>query len=173
MTLCIHFSIHILNIYLLLSLTFPFPTCKRFPIKIYRVYFVSVFKQFHWHIYPDAPGLFCEWVPLIVHIVWAVCKLCWFNFDALAQGNAYEPTNKPMTNAISFNLYREILYVLRKILTPFCASFPPPWSTLNQNGLCSMYYMFTCFWYFVRTLCICFDSRRCIFILGSSPSISV
>ena len=78
-----------------------------------------------------------------------------------------------ITNAISFNLYREILYVLRKILTPFCASFPPSWSTLNRNGLCSMYYMFTCFWYFVRTLCICFDSRRCIFILGSSPCISV
>ena len=78
-----------------------------------------------------------------------------------------------MTNAISLNLYREILYVLRKILTPFCASFPPSWSTLNRNGLCSMYYMFTCFWYFVRTLCICFDSRRCIFILGSSPWISV
>ena len=78
-----------------------------------------------------------------------------------------------MTNAISFNLHREVLYVLRKVLTPFCASFPPSWSTLNRNGLCSVYYLFTCFWYFVQTLCICFDSRKCIFILGSSPCISV
>ena len=70
-----------------------------------------------------------------------------------------------MTSAISFNLCREILYVLRKILTPFCASFPPSWSALNRNGLCSMYYMFTCFWYFFR-LFVYVLTRENVFHIG-------
>ena len=60
-----------------------------------------------------------------------------------------------MTNGIPLNLYREILYVSRKIFHTFlCVTPPPPpsWSTLNRNGLCSMYYMFTCFWYFDQSL---------------------
>ena len=78
-----------------------------------------------------------------------------------------------MINVIPFNLYRDILYISHKIFTIFCASFPLSWSTLTRNGLWSMYYMFACFWYFVQTLCICFESRKCIFILGSSPCIFV
>ena len=45
--------------------------------------------------------------------------------------------------------------------------FPILLITFNRNGLFSMYHMFTCFSYFVQTLCICFDSRKCVFKPGS------
>ena len=37
--------------------------------------------------------------------------------------------------------------------------------TFNQKGLFSMYYMFTCFSYFVQTPCICFDCRQCWYLV--------
>ena len=57
------------------------------------------------------------------------------------------------------------LFVRRIFL---CTTLPFLLTALNQNGLFSMYYMFICFSYFVQTLVIYFDSRRCVFKLGSS-----
>ena len=57
------------------------------------------------------------------------------------------------------------LFVRRIFL---CTTLPFLLTALNQNGLFSMYYMFICFSYFVQTLFIYFDSRGCVFKLGSS-----
>ena len=58
----------------------------------------TVMNNFRKHIYTYTLGVShftWLWLPKVSCCIYIYIYICWFNFDALAQGNAYKPTKEP------------------------------------------------------------------------------